>query len=132
MKPSQAARAVGFLTYAKFDDEHNAGWITEFCQTLSGEVRAQTGKPFPIFQDREDIKWGQNWRKRISGGLKATTFLFPVITPSFLDSRECKRELRVFLQHERSRKREDLLLPVYYIRCKEFAQRTCPGQLCTL
>ena len=123
---------MGFLSYAHFDDEHNLGWITAFCQTLGNEVRAQTGKPFQIFQDRRDIKWGESWRERIKAGLDASTFFFPVITPSFLQSVECKRELRDFLEHERKRKRADLVLPIYYIRCKEFDQKRCSGRIGTL
>ena len=112
-------KPLGFLSYSHFDDEHNQGWITEFCKVLSGEVQAQTGEPFPIFQDRDDIKWGQNWRARIKAALNTATFLFPIITPSFLKSRESRREIREFLKHERSQGRDDLVFSIYYIRCKQ-------------
>ena len=123
---------MGFLSYAHFDDDHNRGWISDFCKTLSGEVRAQTGKQFPIFQDRTDLMWGQNWTARINGALETATFLFPVITPNFLSSTECKRELRDFLNHERARKRNDLVFPIYFIRCKNIDQKVCRGPLGTL
>src|SRR6266571_3397840 len=87
--PTPMERPIGFLSYTSFDDEHNRGWISDFCKALSGEVRAQTGSPFPIFQDRGDVKWGQDWKLRINGALQTATFLFPMITPNFFSSTEC-------------------------------------------
>jgi hypothetical protein len=49
---------VAFLSYVRSDDDHDGGRITELRQRLEGEVRMQTGLPFHIFQDRNDIRWG--------------------------------------------------------------------------
>jgi hypothetical protein len=38
---------MAFMSYAHFDDEHEAGKLSEFRNRLSGEVRFQTGKEFP-------------------------------------------------------------------------------------
>jgi F-box protein 11 len=82
---------------------------------LSGEVRIQTGEAFEIFQDRNDIAWGQQWKSRIEDALDAVTFLIPVITPAFFKSVACRAELERFLNREESLGRRDLVLPVYYI-----------------
>ena len=50
----------------------------------------QTGEEFPIFQDRNDIKWGQNWKQRVEESLDRYTFLIPVITPGFFKSSNCR------------------------------------------
>ena len=118
-RPVASGRPVGFLSYAHFDDQHNNGWITDFRRQLSGEVQAQTGRKFSIFYDREDIKWGDAWDERISGAIETATFFFPIVTPSFFESENCKHEIRKFLAHEEARKRKDLLFPVYYIKCKD-------------
>ena len=128
----RAGRPIGFLSYATFDDEHSGGWISDFCRSLSAEVRAQTGKPFPIFQDRRDVLWGQNWRSRINGALEAATFLFPVMTPSFFQSSECRRELGDFLRHEQRRRRNDLVFPIHFIRCKHLSQKNSRSPSATL
>lgn len=108
-------KPIAFMSYSHFDDEHDGGALTTFCQRLSGEVHAQTGKDFPIFQDRKDIKWGQAWKTRVDESLNAATFLIPIITPNFFESDYCRSELKQFLEREKNLGREDLILPVYYI-----------------
>lgn len=119
-------KPIGFLSYAHFDDEHNQGWISAFVRVLKNEVQAQTGEPFAIFQDRMDIRWGDNWRERINSSLRTATLFFPIITPSFFKSTECKKELREFLEHENSLGRGDLIFPVYYIKCRPLEAKSAP------
>lgn len=107
--------AAAFLSYTHFDDEHNRGTLTKLRQYLSAEVRAQTGEEFLIFQDREHIEWGQKWRERIDQAISGTTFLIPVITPSFFKSQECRAEVGRFLAREKDLNRDDLILPLYFI-----------------
>ena len=70
-----AARPTAFMSYARFNDEHDDGQLSLFRERLAAEVRAQTGREFLIFQDRADIAWGQNWRQRIEEALDAVTLL---------------------------------------------------------
>jgi parallel beta-helix repeat protein len=107
---------VAFMSYVRFDDQHENGRLTTFRERLSAEVRMQTGEEFPIFQDRNDIKWGQNWKERLEGGLDEVTFLIPIITPGFFKSSFCREELQRFLEREKQLDRNDLVLPVYYVR----------------
>lgn len=107
---------IAFLSYVHFDDKHEEQRLTKFREKLENEVRMQTGnKGFKIFQDRKDIKWGQSWRERIVRALDATTFLIPIITPGFFTSQECRKELERFIKREKKLKRNDLILPVYYV-----------------
>jgi cobaltochelatase CobT len=103
---------IGFMSYVRFDDEHDNGRLTEFCKRLSGEVRVHTGELFHIFQDRSDIAWGQQWKNRIDGCLDHGTFLIPIITPSFFKSDPCRYELEHFLTRETELGRNDLILPL--------------------
>ncbi len=66
------------MSYDREDDD--SGRLSELRVRLSGEVAAQLGGPFPIFQDREDIAWGQQWKKRIDESLDSVTFLIPIVT----------------------------------------------------
>jgi cobaltochelatase CobT len=75
---------MAFMSYAHFANEHDKGYLTEFCKRLSGEVQLLLGEEFPIFQDREDIEWGELWKGRINDSLNSTTFLITIITPGFL------------------------------------------------
>jgi parallel beta-helix repeat protein len=108
---------VAFLSYVRLDDQHENGRLSEFCQRLSGEVRLQTGETFHIFQDRNDIRWGEQWQQRIEESLDAVTFLIPMLTPGFFRSPPCRSEFEHFLNRENQLGRRDLILPVYYVNC---------------
>lgn len=107
---------AGFLSYARHDDDHDGGSLTQFRQTLQGELRSQTGVIIPIFQDRDDILWGQAWSSRLDSGIDGATILIPIVTPSFLTSAACRKELQRFLDREQALGRDDLIFPLYYIR----------------
>lgn len=109
------SQPLAFMSYSRFDDEHDNGYLTKFCKSLSEEVRAHTGKDFPIFQDRESIEWGQNWKERITESIQVVTFLIPIVTPNYFASEPCRDELTQFIEREKRLNRKDLILPIYYI-----------------
>ena len=111
----QKPKPAAFMSYVHSDD--NRGRLTEFRERLGDEVRVQIGEEFLIFQDRKDIQWGENWKKRIDESLDEVTFLTPIITPSFFKSHACRDELQRFLAREKELKRDDIVLPVYYVDC---------------
>jgi hypothetical protein len=106
---------AAFLSYARADDEHDKGTIRDLCERLSDEVYAQRGELVHIFIDRRDIRWGQNWEARINESLETATILIPVITPRYFRSDACRNELTKFLKRESELRRDDLILPIYYI-----------------
>jgi F-box protein 11 len=112
------------MSYVRFDDQHENGRLTELCARLSGEVRMQLGEPFSVFQDRNDISWGQQWKERIEGTIDATTFLIPIITPGFFKSKACREEVDRFLRREKALERGDLILPIYYVTCATLSDET--------
>jgi F-box protein 11 len=115
MRPKKQKPAA-FMSYAHSDDDRSMR-LTQFREDLSAEVQRQIGEEFSIFQDRENIRWGQNWKKRIEESIDEVTFLIPIITPSFFRSLYCRYELQQFIEHEKKLERNDLILPVYYVSC---------------
>ncbi len=111
------------ISYTRFDDEHNRGYLTELCLQLSKEVRAYSGEPFSIFQDVKDIGWGEPFEQKITAAIAEATFFIPILTPSFFKSAHCRKELQWFLAREQELQRNDLILPVYYIECDELEKR---------
>lgn len=107
---------VAFLSYVRSDDDHDGGRITDLRQRLEGEVRMQTGLPFHIFQDRNDILWGQQWKERLEEALMSVTFLIPIVTPSFFRSNACRDEFRTFISREKMLGENQLILPIYYVK----------------
>lgn len=114
--PSQPA---AFMSYVRFNDQRDDGQLTEFREYLSAEIRVQIGEEFLIFQDRNDIAWGQNWQQRIDQALDAATLLLVIITPGFFRSTACRAEVERFLKREQDLGRQDLILPVYYVSTPE-------------
>jgi hypothetical protein len=106
---------VAFLSYVRADDTNDNGNILRICQQLRKELESRTGAPFPIFVDREDIDWGENWRARINESLESATLLIPVLSPRYFVSTLCRDELNRFLEREATLGRSDLVLPLYYI-----------------
>ena len=112
------AKPDAFLSYTRFDDRK--GQISAFRQELSDVVRAISGEPFSIFQDVDDsegIALGQKWKDVLDEMLDQARFFIPILTPSFFRSQPCRNELAKFLELERSSGRQDLVLPIYWIRC---------------
>jgi F-box protein 11 len=114
-----AGQPAAFMSYVRFVDQHEGGRLTQFRERLAAEVQVQTGEEFLIFQDRNDIAWGQQWQARINETLDAVTLLIPIITPAFFRSPACREELTRFLERERDLGRGDLILPVYYVSTPE-------------
>jgi hypothetical protein len=125
--PRPARSPAAFLSYARFDDQHSLGRLTQLRQRLEGEVRARLGRQFAIFQDREDIGWGEAWRARIESAIEGSALFLPVLTPSFFTSPECRKELELFLEREKKLGRNDLVLPIYYLECPHL-ERLLPQQ----
>lgn len=118
--PSSTPEPAAFFSYVRADDEHERGYLTELRRALAAEASAQTGEEFLIFQDREDILWGQRWRRRIEESIDSSTVLVAVLTPRFFKSESCKDEWDRFREREEKLGRDDLILPIYFIRVPAF------------
>ena len=110
---------VAFFSYVRADDQHDDLRLSGLRERLEGEVRAVTGRQVRILQDRNDIAWGNDWKRWIEDGLGTVAFLIPVVTPSFFQSDACRDELAQFREREEALGRTDLILPLYYIDADE-------------
>ena len=106
-----------FLSYTRFDDDYHGGAISAFREELGRAVRAMTARPLAIFQDVNGIGLGENWRERLNVALGEARFFIPILTPSYFGSEACRTELQTFLRFEADSGRNDLILPIYWLRC---------------
>ena len=113
------ADPAAFFSYVQADDQHDGGYLSDLRSRLAAEVHMQLGRDFVIFQDRQDILWGQRWQARIDRTIDGTTLLIAVLTPSFLKSEACRSEVERFLARERALGRDDLILPLYYVEASD-------------
>ena len=109
----------GFLSYVREDDAADGGRITELRRRLEAEIRMQTGEVFSIFQDRDDILMGEQWRRRIENSIDETSLLVAIITPSFLKRENCRAEIQLFVDREQRLGRDDLIIPILYVATPE-------------
>ena len=111
--------AVGFWSYVHADNDADDERITKLASRLVACYGLVTGRSLELFVDRDSITWGDAWRERIDNAVSGTTFFFPVITPRYFASAECRRELLKFVAEARRRGVQELLLPVYYVKVDE-------------
>jgi CheY-like chemotaxis protein len=108
--------ATAVLSYTRKDDEFFGGYITSFRKSLELAVHVVTGEEtFRLFQDIDGIVIGEQWQKKIAEVIDRSTFLIPMMSPLFFSSEPCREEVELFLAHEKTVTREDLILPVYFV-----------------
>jgi len=87
-----------FISYAHDDNTANAGWVHRFCDKLIARYRAQTGKKPDIFLDRDGLNTGNVLSDRLQNALNESRIFIPVLSPTYLSSRWCRREFLHFFQ----------------------------------
>ncbi|MCH5676905.1 TIR domain-containing protein [Streptomyces gilvus] len=113
---------AGFWSYTHRDDELDGGRIVRLSERIASAFEMITGEPLEIFLDKRSIEWGDAWRARLDSALTGTTFLIPVVTPKFLKSQECRREVIKFAGHAASLGLDELLLPIHYVNVPQLTQ----------
>jgi hypothetical protein len=104
-----------FLSYAHHDDKFFSGAITKLGRRLAEAYQLMNGTPLHVFIDKDRIEWGKQWREQLDASISESWFLIPIVTPSYLESVECRREFEEFLWIEKRLKRTDLVLPLLMI-----------------
>lgn len=93
---------IGFWSRARPDDDLWGGKLSKVRAALISEVQLQHGR------DRVDLlpaeggfAHGASWERGIFDSLANSSFFVPIITPNFIQSEWCCREVDLFLQRER-------------------------------
>ncbi|MER5768069.1 TIR domain-containing protein [Streptomyces sp. NPDC001985] len=120
---------VGFWSYTHRDNDLDRGRIVRLSGQIASSFEIITGEPLEIFLDKNSLDWGEAWRMRLDSALTSTTFLIPIVTPKFLMSQECRREVITFAGHAASLGLDELLLPIHYVNVPQLTQRAeeCPA-----
>lgn len=115
---------VAFVSYAHADEVFVEGAIGRLALRLELALRAYTGRSdLSVFFDRKTIEWGDAWRARIAKGLAESAILIAMVTPTFLESDECRNEIAEFIA---LRERARWLLPIHYIDVADLETRDDP------
>ncbi|MFO1003517.1 MAG: TIR domain-containing protein [Planctomycetaceae bacterium] len=93
---------IAFLSYAHANDKLRDSKILSLIAKVEGEIRERLGSDaFSIFVDRNDIRYAQEWQRRIDSGLMEAAVLIPVISPHYLNSLACQQEYNLFAAKEK-------------------------------
>ncbi|WP_298743943.1 toll/interleukin-1 receptor domain-containing protein [uncultured Microbacterium sp.] len=111
-----------FWSYAHEDNERSYGRVMELATAIANEYSLLSGEELELFVDRNDIRWGEAWRERIETALSDAPLFLAVVTPKYLRSIECRRELIAFSGLVKSRGLDRLLLPILYIDVPQLAE----------
>jgi len=117
--PNQENIYKAFFSYMRQNDQHDKGKLSTLRKLIEAEVWAQTAVNFKLFQDQEDIAWGENWKERIKEVLDSSRFLIAIITPGYLKSETCQFEFEYFIHKKKELGEDDLILPLLYIETGE-------------
>ncbi|MBN3507845.1 TIR domain-containing protein [Mycolicibacterium nivoides] len=105
----------GFWSYVHRDNAAEGDRLLRLCEFIKEEFALLTGRDLELFVDRTGLAWGDKWRATIDNALTETTFFIAIVTPRYLASVECRKELLVFSQNAKARDVAELLFPILYI-----------------
>jgi hypothetical protein len=114
--------AAGFWSYSHDDDERDGHGLLRLAAHIQNEFALVTGETLTLFVDRDDIAWGEEWRRRIETALAETTFFIPVITPLYFKRDECRRELLSFVGQAQSLGVMELVMPLLYVEVPDLVE----------
>jgi TIR domain len=114
---AELLKPIGFWSYARSDDAHSGGRLGELRRLLADELHLLIGprQSVQIFVDVATIPIGSDWLKEIYKALGESSFLIAIVTPAFLESEMCCREVMRFREREQELGRDDLIFPFHYI-----------------
>jgi hypothetical protein len=97
----QRLKPIGFWSYARQDDEASERKLSDLRGLLERELQQSYGRdPIKLWQDVAAIPPGAEWEKAIDDAIAQSTYLIPIITPAFVESEFCCREVEKFLARE--------------------------------
>src|SRR5215510_10803828 len=110
-----------FFSYVRQVDDHDGGRLTRLRERLQGEIRVQTGLKVELFQDVNQLQWGEKWQDRLLDEASGALFLIPVVTPGYFLSVACRKEYEAFRAVETKYRIRGIILPIYYVETDELS-----------
>ncbi|MDI9916909.1 toll/interleukin-1 receptor domain-containing protein [Rhodococcus sp. IEGM 1379] len=124
MTTANTEQPSGFWSYVHDDNDGEGGRILRLCELVQKEFGSLTARSIEMFVDRKDIAWGAKWKITIDDALTETTFFIAIVTPRYLKSEQCRREILLFTQNAQERKVPELLLPILYFPVDDLVEES--------
>lgn len=103
-----------FVSYRRAANDSPDRWVDSFCSNLRSELRDRVGE-VAIWRDTAELRAGETWRKEIADALESTGIFLALISRTYFDSDECRKELDRFLGRLKAVDGRDncKLVPIY-------------------
>lgn len=85
-----------FLSYRRASNEGPDAWIDTFCNRVQSALRDRVGD-VSIWRDTGELKAGDAWRPEIAEAVDTAGLFLAVISRTYFDSAECRKEFDRFL-----------------------------------
>jgi hypothetical protein len=122
----------GFWSYVHADDDAEGGRISRLARDVVAQYELLTGGSIDLFLDRDNLEWGDVWRRKIDDSILSIAFFIPVLTPRYFLSTECRRELNSFIRKSRELGLTELLMPILYVEFAALHQEPATDDLIAL
>jgi len=101
-----------FVSYRRASNEAQDRWVDVFCETLETRLKDLVGD-VKIWWDKDRLHVGQPWRKEVADALSSAAIFIAIISRTYLDSDECRKELDQFLGRLKKAGSERKIMPIF-------------------
>ena len=88
-----------FISYRRSSNEGDDPWVDNFCNSVRSQLRDLVGN-VQIWRDTAELRGGDAWRPEIADAVDSTAVFLALISRTYFDSDECRKELDRFLGRE--------------------------------
>ena len=85
-----------FISYRRSSNEGQDPWVDNFCDSVRSSLRDLVGD-VQMWRDTSELRAGDAWRPEIADAVDSTGIFLAVISRTYFDSDECRKELDRFL-----------------------------------
>jgi hypothetical protein len=85
-----------FISYRRSSNEGQDPWVDNFCTSVRAQLRDLVGD-VQMWRDTAELRAGDAWRPEIAEAVDSAGIFLAVISRTYFDSDECRKELDRFL-----------------------------------
>lgn len=108
-------RIVAFISFTKQDNKYLEGYLSRLCKEIEKSIGFLSGQNLSVFNP-EYVQFGEHEDNRYKEVIEESIVFIPIITPWFFNDDKCRSHVEFFIQKEKERRRNDLIIPLYYQR----------------
>lgn len=119
---------TAFFSYAHKDNELTGNRLLELAQDIKNAYEFRTGEQINLFTDQE-IEWGSFWQDEINQRLNVTAFFIPILTPNYMNSVNCLKELKTVIAHADQIGKRGIIYPIRYVDIDKILEKSSDDEL---